>query len=185
MQGKGFSYGIETSFNKNIGRLTGTLNYTYSRSFRLISNTTSGESINSGNKYPSNFDQPHILNLSWKYDLTRRCFFTGNFTYHTGRPVTIPISAFSFENTTIAYFSGRNQYRIPDYHRLDLALIVEGSNKRKKKMEGTWVFSVYNVYGRTNPYTVFFKSSGNGIPKPYQLSIIGTVLPSISYNVKF
>lgn len=185
LQGKGFSYGIETSFNKNIGRLTGTLNYTYSRSFRLISNTTSGESINSGNKYPSNFDQPYILNLSWKYDLTRRCFFTGNFTYHTGRPVTIPISAFSFENTTVAYFSGRNQYRIPDYHRLDLALIVEGSNKRKKKMEGSWVFSVYNVYGRTNPYTVFFKSSGNGIPKPYQLSIIGTVLPSISYNVKF
>lgn len=185
LQGKGESYGIETSVSKNTGVLTGTLNYTYSRSFRTIAGPTDAESINSGNKYPSNFDQPHILNFSWKYNLTRRHFFTGNFTYHTGRPVTIPLSAFQFENTSVAYFSGRNQYRIPDYHRLDVALIIEGNHKRKKKFEGTWVISVYNVYARKNPYTVFFKSTNNGIPKPYQLSIIGTVLPSISYNIKF
>jgi hypothetical protein len=185
LQGKGYSYGVETSFNKNVGRLTCSLNYTYSRSFRLISGPTSSESINSGERYPSNFDQPHILNVAWKYSLSRRYFFTGNFTYHTGRPVTIPLSAFSFENTTVAYFSTRNQYRIPDYHRLDVALVIEGSNKRKRRGEGTLVISVYNVYGRNNPYTVYFKSSGNGIPKPYQLSIIGTILPSISYNYKF
>lgn len=185
LQGKGYSYGVETSFNKNAGRLTGSLNYTYSRSFRLISGPSPSESINSGERYPSSFDQPHILNLAWKYNLSRRFYFTGNFTYHTGRPVTIPLSAFSFENTTVAYFSERNQYRIPDYHRIDVALVIEGSNKRKRRGEGTLVISVYNVYGRMNPYTVFFKSSGNGIPKPYQLSIIGTALPSISYNYRF
>lgn len=185
LQGKGHSYGIETYIARNTGRLTGSLNYTYSRTFRLVAGPTASESINSGKQYPANFDQPHIVNFAWKYNITRRVFFTGNFTYRTGRPVTIPLSAFAFENTTIAYFSARNQYRIPDYHRLDAALVVEGNNKRKKLVEGTWVFSVYNVYGRKNPYTVFFRSLENGIPKPYQLSIIGTVFPSISYNIKF
>jgi hypothetical protein len=185
LQGKGYSYGVETTFSKNTGRLTWSLNYTYSRSFRLISGPTLSESINRGKEYPSNFDQPHIANFSWKYALARRVFFTGNFTYHTGRPVTIPLSAFQLENTTVAYFSERNQYRIPDYHRLDIALAFEGNHRRKKWAEGTWVFSVYNVYGRQNPYTVFFKSSGTGIPVPYQLSIIGTIFPSISYNLKF
>jgi hypothetical protein len=185
LQGKGWSYGVETSFSKNIGRVTGTLNYTYSRSFRQITGPTASESVNGGNAYPSNFDQPHIVNFSWKYNLSRRYYFTGNWTYHTGRPVTIPLSAFPIENMTVAYFSGRNQYRIPDYHRLDVALVFEGNHKRKKRGEGTWVISVYNVYGRKNPYSIFFKSDGSGIPQPYQLSILGSALPSISYNVKF
>ncbi|MDZ7647307.1 MAG: hypothetical protein U5K54_09080 [Cytophagales bacterium] len=161
------------------------MNYTYSRAFRIISGPTTSESINNGKQYPANYDQPHIANLSWKYNLSRRFFFTGNFTYHTGRPVTVPLSAFASENTTVAYFSERNSYRIPDYHWLDLALVIEGNHKRKKIASGTWVFSVFNVYARKNPYTVFFKNSGAGIPKPYQLSIIGTIFPSISYNVKF
>ncbi len=185
LQGKGYSYGLETFASRNTGRLTGSLNYTYSRTFRVINGPTPSESVNRGNRYPANFDQPHILNFSWKYNLSRRHYFTGNFTYHTGRPVTIPLSAFAYENSSYAYFSARNQYRIPDYHRLDMALVIEGNHKRKKSGEGTWVISIYNVYGRKNPYTVFFKSSGNGVPKPYQLSIIGTVFPSISYNFKF
>jgi hypothetical protein len=186
LQGRGFSYGIEVHLAKNTGRLSGSMNYTYSRSFRLIAGPTIRESVNRGNQYPANFDQPHIMNVAWKYNLSRRHFFTGNFTFHSGRPVTIPLSAFAWENTAVAYFSERNQYRIPDYHRLDLALVIEGNHKRKKRLEGTWVLSVYNVYARRNPYSVFFKSSGaQSIPKPYQLSIIGTIFPSISYNVKF
>lgn len=185
LQGKGEAYGIETLISKNMGRFTWSMNYTYSRALRLISGPTSSESINNGKQYPANYDQPHIANLSWKYNLSRRFFFTGNFTYHTGRPVTVPLSAFGFENTTVAYFSERNKYRIPDYHRLDLALVIEGNHKRKKIASGTWVISVYNVYARKNPYTVFFKNTGAGIPKPYQLSIIGTIFPSISYNLKF
>ncbi len=185
LQGKGHAYGLESSFYKNKGKLTGTLNYTYSRSFRQIKGASTDESINTGKQYRASFDQPHVLNLSWKYQMSRRYFFTGNFTYHTGRPVTIPLSAFKLENSTIAYYSGRNQYRIPDYHRLDLALVVEGTNKKDKKAEGTWVFSVYNVYSRRNPYSVFFKNSSAGIPVPYQLSIIGTLFPSVSYNLEF
>ena len=179
LQGKAWSYGIETSITKNTGRITGTLNYTFSRSFRQVAG------VNNGSAYPSNFDQPHIVNLAWKYNLSRRYYFTGNFTYHTGRPVTIPVSAFPYENLTVAYFSGRNQFRIPDYHRLDIAFVFEGNNRRKKRGESTWVLSIYNVYGRKNAYSVFFRSNGNGIPQPYQLSILGSALPSISYNFKF
>ncbi len=184
LQGRGYSYGIETFVSKNTGRLTYSLNYTFSRSFRLITGPTKSESINHGEKYPSSFDQPHILNYSWKYSLSTRHFFTGTFTFHTGRPVTVPVAAFEYENTTVAYFSSRNQYRIPAYHRLDLAFVIEGNHKRRQSWKGTWVFSAYNVYSRKNPYTVFFKGTANGIPEPYQLAIIGTILPSISYNIK-
>ncbi|MFM7851083.1 MAG: hypothetical protein ACKO96_04005, partial [Flammeovirgaceae bacterium] len=89
------------------------------------------------------------------------------------------------DNITISNFSGRNEYRIPDYHRLDLALVIEGNHKRKKFFDGTWTFSIYNLYGRKNPFTIFFKEAVNGTLIPYQLSIIGTALPSISYSIKF
>ena len=184
LQGKGYAYGIEFTVNKNTGKLLADANYTYSRSFRKIEGEYDGESINSGEKYPSNFDQPHVLNLNWRLILGRRYSFTGNFTYHSGRPVTIPLSVVTIEDQPVAYFSKRNQYRIPDYHRLDLALVLEGNHRRSQKWQGTWVFSVYNVYGRKNPYTVFFKQNENEVLQPYQLSIIGTIFPSISYNLK-
>lgn len=185
LQGKGWSYGVETAIAKNTGKFSGSVNYTFSRAFRRFAGPSDIESINNGNVYPSNYDQPHIVNVTWKLNLTRRHFFTGNFTYHTGRPVTIPVARFNFDNIPIAYFSERNQYRIPDYHRLDLALVVEGTHKRKKAGDGTWIFSLYNVYARKNVYTVFFRNTPNGVAKPYQLAIIGTILPSISYNFKF
>ncbi len=185
LQGFGTAYGIETQISKNLGRLTGSLSYTYSRSLRTIQGPTASESINNGKEYASNFDQPHNVNISWKYNISRRYFFTGSFTYRTGRPITTPLSGFVIDNIGVSNFSNRNEYRIPDYHRLDIALVLEGSHKRKKLFDGTWIFSVYNVYGRKNPYTIFFKEASNGTLVPYQLSIIGTALPSITYSVKF
>ena len=94
VQGQGVSYGFETSITKNRGRMTGSLNYTFSRSFRKISGSTPEEAINDGQRYATNFDQPHVLNLSWNYKISTRHFFTGNFTYHSGRPVTVPLASF-------------------------------------------------------------------------------------------
>ena len=184
LQGNGTAYGLEFSLSKLIGRLTGSMNYTYSRSLRQIAGPTRLESINDGRSYASNFDQPHVGNLTWKYSLSRRYYFTGNFTYRTGRPVTLPLSGYLVDNIPLSNFSDRNQYRIPDYHRLDLALVIEGSHKRKKFWDGTWAISLYNVYARKNAYSVFFKDDGSGVLRSYQLAIIGTVLPSISYNIK-
>jgi len=185
LQGKGEAYGVETSIAKTQGRLTGSINYTYSRSLRTINGPYEEEKINKGNTYASNFDQPHIINVNWKYNISRRYFFTGNFTYHSGRPVTTPLSGFLVDNIKVASFSERNQYRIPDYHRLDIAFVLEGNHKRKKFWDGTWTLSFYNLYARKNPYTVFFKDDGNGFLRPYQLSIIGTIVPSLSYSFKF
>lgn len=185
LQGMGRAYGVETSIARTVGKLTGSINYTYSRSLRTVQGPTTGESINKGKEYPSNFDQPNIVNLGWKYAISRRYFFTGNFTFRTGRPITTPLSGFSVDHISIANFSERNQYRIPDYHRLDLALVLEGNHKRKKFWDGTWTISIYNVYARKNVYTIFFKDDGNGVLKPYRLSVIGTALPSLTYSFKF
>ena len=182
LQGTANAYGAEMQIAKVSGRLVGSFGYTFSRSLRTIQGEFPDETINGGKEYASNFDQPHVVNLNWKYNISRRYFFTGSFTYRTGRPVTLPVTAFSMENFTVSSFSDRNQYRIPDYHRLDVGFVMEGNHKRKKFLDGTWTLSVYNVYGRKNPYSIFFKEARPGILRPYQLSIIGTALPSISYS---
>ncbi len=184
LQGKARTYGAEMQIAKITGRLVGSFGYTFSRSLRTIKGDFPEETINGGKEYASNFDQPHVVNLNWKYNITRRYFFTGSFTYRTGRPITLPLSAFSVENFTVSAFSDRNKFRIPDYHRLDLGLVIEGNHKRKKFWDGTWTFSVYNVYARKNPYSIFFKEVRSGILRPYRLAIIGTALPSISYSFR-
>lgn len=185
LQGQARMYGIETQISKLTGRLNGSLSYAYSRSLRTIVGNFPEETINEGREYASNFDQPHVVNLNWRYNLSRRYFFTGSFTYRTGRPITLPLSAFSYENFTVSSFSDRNQFRVPDYHRLDVGFVIEGSHRRKKLWDGTWTLSIYNVYGRKNAYSIFFKEVRPGILRPYQLSIIGIALPSISYSFKF
>jgi hypothetical protein len=184
LQGIGTMYGIEFSGSKTAGRFTGSFSYAYSRTFRLIAGPTDAESINNGKKYPSNFDQPNVVNLSWRYGLRRRIFFTGYFTYRTGRPITVPESGFVIDNITVAAFSERNRYRIPDYHRLDLALVFEGNHKRRRLLDGTLSLSIYNIYGRRNAYSVFFRPDEYGYMRAYKLSIIGTALPSVSYSFK-
>ncbi len=185
LNGIGQSYGIELSINKPSGRLTGGINYSYIRSLRKVTSPFTNESINSGKFYPSNYDQPNVFNLNWKYSLSRRFALTGNFTYRTGRPITIPTSYTIVDNVPIVNYSDRNEYRLPDYHRLDLAFVIEGSHKRKKLWDGTWTISFYNVYARKNAYSVFYQKNENGLVQPYQISIIGTILPSISYHFKF
>jgi hypothetical protein len=186
LQGKGRSYGFEFAASKFNGKkLTGTINYTFSRSFRTITGPTSIESINFGKEYPSSFDQPHSINLNWRITLPLKVYFTGSFTYRTGRPITTPLGGFSVEHVAVAVFSDRNQYRIPDYHRLDLALVFDGGFKRIQKWRSSLTFSVINVYGRRNPYSIFFQTVPGGLYQSYRLSIIGAAIPSITYSFKF
>jgi hypothetical protein len=184
LAGEGRMYGAEVSVSKVSGRLSGSFNYTYSRSLRKVSGDTPEETINNGDYYASNFDQPHVVNLNWKYGLSRRFAFTGNFTYHTGRPVTVPYSYSMIDHIPIVNYSERNQYRVPDYHRLDVALVLEGNHKRKKFWAGTWTLSVYNLYARKNAYSVFYQANESGLQQAYKMSVVGTALPSISYRFK-
>lgn len=178
------SYGTEFSAKKNTGRLQGSANYTYARSLRQVKGQFPGQAIDNGNFYPSNYDQPHIANLTWRYDVSRRFSFTGNFTYRTGRPITLPYSYSVVDHVPVVNYSDRNMERIPDYHRLDLSLVIEGNHRRNKVLTGSWIVSIYNVYARKNVYSVFYKANSDGVMVPYQLSIIGTILPSISYRFK-
>ncbi len=185
LTGKGFSYGVEFSISKNRGRLETELNYTYSRTFRQVQSIHPTEEINKGERYPANYDQPHILNLNWRYSITRNVFFSGVFTYRTGRPISVPIAAYEINGVPVIDFSNRNNYRLSDYHRLDVALVAEGNMRKSKRIQGFWTLSVYNLYGRKNPYSAFFSYNVSGAVLPKQIALIGIPVPSLSYTLKF
>ena len=155
------------------------------------------DGINNGEWYPTRFDQTHNISLTSAYQFNERLSLSANFTYITGTPTTFPTSRYEVQGYVVPHntYESRNNIRIEDYHRLDLALRLEGKKYRKgkeRKVESYWVFGAYNVYARKNPFSVYF-SQGNDRIEPGQpvstkgtkLSIIGTVIPSISYNFKF
>ena len=192
LEGKGRAYGLELQAKKKTGRLTGWGSYVYSRSERKVNGEFAEEQINFGEYYPSNYDKPHNVKIVSNYRITRRWSFAANFTYSTGRPFTAPYSQYRINssgillhNKTVAIFSQRNQYRIPDYHRLDISVTLGESHRKYRKWKGSWTFSVYNVYGRKNAYSVFFKDVNEAPPMPYMLSILGVPFPSLTYNFTF
>lgn len=184
LPGIGRAYGVEMMVNKTMGRLTGWLSYTYSRSLLQVDGEFPEEKINGGEWYPANFDKPHDFTLSGVYRLNKRISIGANFTYSTGRPVTYPTGLYNYQGFLVIKYSDRNQFRIPDYHRLDLSLTIEGSHKKNKKWHGSYTFSVYNVYSRNNAYSVFIRPSGF-VPQAYQLSIMAVAFPSFTYNFRF
>ena len=185
LTGRGQAYGAELLVAKNQGRLTGWLSYTYSRTLRQVDGPSASERINQGDWYPANFDKPHDMTIVGNYQFTRRIRLGFNFTYSTGRPVTLPEGTYQVDGQVLAHFSGRNQYRIRDYHRLDLSISVDGNLKKKKKCDSSWTFAIYNFYGRDNPYSVFFETFRGGSLSAYQLSPLGRPFPSVTYNFKF
>lgn len=184
LQGEGKAYGVEFLIKKNRGKLNGWLGYTYARSLYRFDSPFSEERINGGEFFPSNFDKPHDVSLIANYQLTRRYSFSANFVYQTGRPVTYPIGTFRFNNADFVAFSDRNEFRIPDFYRLDLGINIEGNHRKNKLVHSFWTISVYNVLGRNNPYSVFFVTE-DGQVKALQSSIFAIPIPSITYNFKF
>ena len=184
LSGSGRAYGAEFFLKKKTGKLTGWVSYTYSKSERRVNGLSEKETINEGHYYPSNSDKPHILSVVTNYKITRRWGLGINFTYSSGRPITAPIAKFNIGDKQIAYFSNRNQFRIPDYHRLDISISLAGNHKRKKILDGDWIFSIYNLYARKNAYSIFFKNTAGSPPGVYKLSVLGTLFPSLTYNFK-
>jgi hypothetical protein len=182
VQGKGLAYGAEAFIKKRSGRISGWLAYTYSRSLRRFASQEGGRTINGGDYYPSSFDQPHHISLVLNYQFSPRCALSTNFVYSTGRPITIPVSKFSYDAyLSVLEYSDRNDYRIDDYHRLDLSLTIKDRQKKNKRLTGEWVISLFNVYGRKNTYSVMFNRYGTAS----KMSVIGTIFPSVSYNFHF
>ncbi len=183
LQGNGKSYGVEFSVRKS-GRLNGWMNYTYSRTLMQLDGNSLEEIINQGAFYPTSYDKPHIFNLVANYKFTHRISASANVAYSTGRPVTFPVAVYNFQGSENIHYSDRNAFRIPDYFRIDIGINLEGNHKIKKLAHSFWTFSVYNLLGRDNPYSVFFDVE-NGEVNGYQLVIFAEPIPTITYNFKF
>jgi len=184
LNAEGRAYGAEFMIRKSSGKLTGWLSYTYSRSLLKTEGDFDSETINRGEYYPSNYDKPHAVNFIGNYKFNRRFSFSLNVVYSTGRPITFPISKYTIDGAERLLYSDRNQFRIPDYFRTDFSFNLEGSHKMKKLAHSSWNFSVYNLTGRRNAYSIYFTTE-NGVVKGYKLSIFGNPIPTITYNFKF
>jgi hypothetical protein len=181
---KGKAYGVELLIKKVSGKINGWLSYTYSRTFLKLDDPIAGQTINRGNFYPASFDKPHSVNFIGNYRFSHRYSMSLNIVYSTGRPITLPIAVFNQGSSSSLLYSDRNQYRIPDYFRSDLSFNFEGNHKIKQKTHNSWSFGVYNLTARQNAYSIYFVQE-NGKVKGYQLSIFGTFIPFLTYNIKF
>jgi len=181
---EGQAYGVEVMIKKMKGKVNGWASYTYSRSFLRTVSEFATETINNGEYYPSNFDKPHDVTVVGNYKFNRRFNIGLNATYSTGRPITLPLAKYDLREAERLYYSNRNQYRIPDYFRLDLSINLEGNHKVDKVAHGSWTLAVYNLTGRRNAYSVYFVSE-DGFINGYQLSVFGSPIPTITYNFKF
>jgi hypothetical protein len=183
LQGKQKAYGIELMMKKNAGKLSGWLSFTYARSLIRVDGNNYWERINQGNWYPANYDIPVSLNLVMNYRSNRRLSLSSNIVYHTGRPITYPFNTFQLEDNRYLSYSGRNEYRIPDYFRLDLSINLEGNLKARKIGHSFWMLNFYNLTGRKNAYSVFFKNE-NGRITGYKMSVFSQPIITLSWNFK-
>ncbi|OFX40515.1 MAG: hypothetical protein A2X05_03010 [Bacteroidetes bacterium GWE2_41_25] len=181
---EGKSYGIEMMVKKQEGRFLWSLGYTYSRALLRSTGKMSDEIINEGEWFPANYDKPNDITATFNYLFSRRMSFSANYTYSTGRPITYPVATYSVRNQMLIHYSDRNKYRLPDYSRLDLALRYNGNLKSRRIAHPSWTFSVYNILGRENVYSVYFRKEGNVI-NGYKLSVFAKAIPSITYSFDF
>jgi hypothetical protein len=182
--GIGRAYGVEFFLKKNVGKLTGFLSYTLSRSERRV------EGINNGDWYPTRFDQTHNVNLTLSYDLTEKWSFSSNFVYNTGTPASFPTNGYFLQGVTffVPHTPGgeRNQNRIPDYHRIDLSATYKPYTENDAWWKGQWVFSIYNLYARRNAFSIYPSFNlDTRQPEFIRFSLLGSIVPSITYNFDF
>ena len=207
LQGRSRAYGVEMMVARKKGELTGWVNYTYARTLNQVNQGTSFlERINGGNWYAANYDRPHTLNASMTITVNKNNSFGFIFAYSSGRPYTAPngfvslqsnqspasgaslselingVTDFgSIKSSQYPYYSERNQARLPAYHRLDFSWNITNPTLKNRRWQGSWAFTVYNLYARKNTYSAFFRTE-NGKTQAYQLQIFATPIPTLTYN---
>nr|MDQ3395304.1 TonB-dependent receptor [Bacteroidota bacterium] len=181
LNGDGRAFGLELLIRKVKGKFTGWIGYTLSRTERLI------PGINEGKFFPSNVDKPHDITVVASYDLNNRWNVSANFAYMTGRPITYPDSRWEWDGFTIPNYNNRNGARVPDYHRLDISANYDRPQVAGRRWQSSWSFGIYNVYARRNAYSIFFRQNGENpaITEAVRFSVIGILIPSVTYNFKF
>ena len=192
-QARGNSYGIELSLKKTLGKFNGVFNYTWSRSLLITDESNPLFKINNNNWFNSDFDRPHTVNASINFENDKFNSFSFNFVGQSGRPYTIANGIFERQNVTIPIYLNRNNSRLPTYHRLDFSWKISYSKEPNRKFKGDWIFTIYNLYGRKNPFNIYYTQrsgtiDGNiflGSPLgSYELSVLRSPLVSLTYNFK-
>lgn len=180
----GRGYGAEFSLVKNTGKFTGQINYTYSKTEVQVLNQYPVDQVNNGAWYPANTDRPHNLAIVTKLKMNRGWSFNCAFIYSSGRPDTYPDGYYSYNGTVVVDYSKRNFDRLPDYHRLDLGFTYVSRRYENQRRYSIWNFSFYNVYMHANAYSIYFQRHDD-LLAAYRLSVIGTIIPSISWTYNF
>lgn len=183
LAGEGKSYGVELCARKNSGRLTGWIGYTLSWSKTRI------DGINGGQWYDANNDRRHDINIVGMYKLNNRWTINAAWVFNSGQAFTAPSGKYQVIDNWIYYYAERNGYRAPDYHRLDVSAVLKCGKRKeergKRGVESEWVFGIYNLYNRYNPFLINFEDSDNGArTKAKQYSLFG-IVPSVAFNIQF
>ncbi|WP_340066187.1 TonB-dependent receptor [Ascidiimonas aurantiaca] len=194
LNGEARAYGLELLFRKNEGKYTGWIAYTLSKSEQrtpgrppvVDTGRTPRESgINLGRWYNTPFDKTHDLSIYNSYELNEKWTFNMNFVYQTGQPTNYPIGQFEFQGLTIPYFGFRNRERLPDYHRVDVSAKLTPRKNSGRKLQGEWIFSIYNLYSRRNAASINFRrNQDTGANEAVRTSIFG-IVPAVTYNFRF
>jgi len=186
-QGDSWSYGTEFMITKREGKLTGAISYTLSKTMREI------DGVNQGKAFRANYDRRNVVNVQAAYDFSPRWTFGGTFSYSTGRPFTVSSGKYEYGSYNPDVITERNGYLLPAFHRLDLSATLTPKRNANRRWKGQWVFAVYNVYNRKNPFTVYTRTKqnndgeiiGDGTEKEARLVYLFPVMPSVTYNFKF
>jgi len=181
--GRGWSYGAEMLINKLKGRWTGWVGYTLSWTWRKF------PQLNEGEKYPARYDRRHDLSVVGNFEASRKWKLGAVFVYGTGNAITLPERFYIINGVLTQEFSKLNQYRMKSYHRMDVSATYTPIPKKKRKVSSYWVFSIYNVYSRLNPYFLYFDQEGSATNgdlniETKQVSLF-PILPSVTWNFKF
>lgn len=189
--GKSWSYGLELIIRKTTGRFTGWISYTYSRAF------VQTEEVNQGKEYPALYDRPHDFSVTLSYKAWKHWTFGANWMLVSGQPVTTPTGFYELNGYSVPVYGDKNNDRLPTYHRLDLSFSYM-FNRPENRYQHSLTITLYNAYGRKNPFTVSFNRTeidggelvvpsdlnGNYQVVPTTLSVAG-IIPSINYQIKF
>ena len=178
--GEAFSYGAELFLKYESRDFSGWISYTLSRTIRDI------PEINDGLPYPAPYDKPNDLAIVMNYEITPRIQVAANWIYSTGLPFTLPSGRYEVMGNILPLYTGRNEYRLPDYHRLDLSISFKGKEKAGKRWRGEWNISVYNAYARKNVWTLNFVQDETQPEVTYaEMTYLFSIVPAITYNFRF
>ena len=182
--GNGESYGIEFFIKKRLGKTTGWVGYTLSKTDRFF------DKLNNGELFPAKYDRTHDISFTASHELNDQWVISAVFVYATGNTLTPVKDRYVFDGNFYSQYGERNSYRMPAYHRMDVSATYS-RNKPNKKFNSSWNFSIYNLYNRANPYFIYFDVEGEGSlnegdfqAQAYQISLF-PILPSITWNFNF